>query len=260
MARTIQRLEDVPKPTHAEWLKLGEEVDKSFLETLRSLSEEEWAAPTECSPWTVKDMMAHILGWAEATMSPRELTRQTIAGFKTKGAHGGVWLDATNQSQIDTRAPMSIDEVIARFVEITPGYHKTRTRYGLMTGLFPMKEPFSGTWVPMRFLFDTIFVRDHFMHHVDICTATGRMMPVGDAEIRIAHDAFREWSDKAKASVTLELSGPAGGTFTRGTGETSISGDAIDLCRVLAGRRCDKFEVDGDEEAAKRWLSVLAAF
>jgi hypothetical protein len=103
-------------------------------------------------------------------------------------------------------------------------------------------------------------VRDHFMHHLDICRAIGREVPVGDAERRVAHDAFREWGNKTKASVTLELTGPAGGTFVRGTGDTRIKGDALDLCRVLAGRRGDGLEIEGDREAATRWLGVLAAF
>jgi uncharacterized protein (TIGR03083 family) len=260
MVQTEIRLEDVPKPNHAEWISLGQEVDRSLIETLRSLGDDEWSMPTECPPWTVKDMVAHLIGWDAATISPKELMRQGTAGWKARPSHGGNWLDATNQFQVDVYASATPAEVLARFEKLTPSFHKVRSRYGLVTGIFPMKEPFSGTWVPVRFMFDTIFVRDHFMHHIDICTAIGRTMPVGDAERRIAHDAFREWGNKAGANVTLELSGPAGGTFVRGSGETRISGDAIDLCRVLAGRRCDAFEIDGDDAAAKRWLEVLAAF
>lgn len=260
MSQTAIRLDQVPKPNHAEWQTLGREIDSAFLTTLESLSAEEWNAPTECPPWTVKDMIAHVIGWEEATISPVSFTRQSVGGWKTRSSYGGVWLDATNQFQVDSMAAMSSAQVVARFKELMDSYHKVRGRFGLMTGIFPMKEPFSGTWVPVRFLFDTIFVRDHFMHHIDICTALGREMPVGDAERRVAHDAFREWSEKANASVTLELSGPAGGTFVRGAGETIIAGDAIDLCRVLAGRRCDSFQIDGDTDAAHRWLAVLAAF
>lgn len=260
MAQTTISLEGLKKPTHAEWLELGKAVDRSLLETLGSLTDEQWAAPTECPPWTVKDMVAHLIGWAEATVSPIELMRQTIGGFKTKKAHAGVWLDATNQFQIEGKSSLSNEQVLSRITEITPRYHKVRNAYGLVSAPFPMKEPFSGTWVPVRFLFDTIFVRDHFMHHIDICHAIGRPMPVNEAETRIAHDAFREWGDKADASVTLELSGPAGGTFTRGSGETRITGDAIDLCRVLAGRKCETFRIEGDREAAARWMRVVAAF
>lgn len=260
MAQTVIRLEELRKPSHAEWLELGKEIDRSLFETLGSLTDEAWSTPTECPPWTVKDVMAHLLGWAEAVVSPGQLARQASAGWKTRGSHAGNWLDATNQFQVDSRASASPAEIVSRFEELAPRFHKVRNRYGLVTGIFPMKEPFSGTWVPARFLFDTIFVRDHFMHHIDICTAVGRTMPVGDAEIRVAHDAFREWGDKAKASVTLDLSGPAGGTFVRGSGDTHISGGAIDMCRVLAGRRCDTFQIEGDAEAAKSWLEVVAVF
>ena len=260
MALTVTRLEELQKPTHREWLELGLQIDAGLVATLRSLTDEEWSTPTECHPWTVKDVVAHLIGWDEATVSPIELGRQAVAGWKTRKEHGNSWLDATNQYQVDSHSSASPAEVLARFEGLIPRYHKIRSRFGLTTGIFPMKEPFSGTWVPMRFMFDTIFVRDHFMHHLDICRALGREVPVGDAEKRVAHDAFREWSDKAKASVTLDLSGPAGGTFVRGSGETRIRGDALNLCRVLAGRRCDEFEIEGDKEAAGRWLEVLAAF
>lgn len=260
MSRTAIRLDHVPKPSHAEWQRLGREIDSGLVTTLDSLTDEEWHAPTECPPWTVKDVIAHVIGWEEATVSPRSLARQSIAGWKTRSSHGGMWLDATNQFQVDSMASLSPAKVVARFKGLANSYHKARGRFGLMTGIFPMKEPFSGTWVPVRFLFDTIFVRDHFMHHIDICTALGREVPLGDAERRVAHDAFREWGEKTNANVTLELSGPAGGTFVRGPGHTTIRGDAIDLCRVLAGRRCDNFQIEGDTAAAQQWLKVLAAF
>lgn len=254
------RLDEVPKPTHEEWFELGQQVDRSFLETLRSLSEEEWQTPTVCSPWTVKDVVAHLIGWNEAVLSPTRLMQQAGNGWRTRKDHAGNWLDSTNQFQVDSLATAPPDRVLARFAELTPRFHKVRRRYGRVTAPFPMKEPFSGTWVPLRFMFDTIFVRDHFMHHSDVCAATGRDLPVGDAEKRIAHDAFREWAKKAGASVTLDLTGPAGGTFVRGTGETRIRGDAIELCRVLAGRSSEALAIEGDMERAQGWLKVLAAF
>lgn len=260
MALTVTRLEDLTKPSHSEWRSLGQRIDASLLETLRSLTDDEWSTPTECVPWTVKDVIAHVIGWDEATLSPIELIRQARNGWRSRHAHGGNWVDAVNQFQVDSKASRSPSEITARFAELIPRYHPVRARYGLLTPMLPFKEPFSGTWVPLRFLFDTIYVRDHFMHHIDICTALGREVPVGETEKRVMHDVFREWGDKAGASVTLELAGPAGGTFVRGAGETQIAGDATDLCRVLAGRRCDTLEIQGDAPAAQRWLGVMAAF
>lgn len=254
------RLEDVRKPTHEEWSELGQQVDRSFIETLRSLSDDQWNAPTVCSPWTVKDMMAHLIGWNEAVLSPVSLVKQASAGWRTRKKHAGNWLDATNEFQVESLAAHSPKAVLARFEELTPRFHKVRKRYGLVTAPLPMKEPFSGTWVPVRFMFDTIFVRDHFMHHTDVCAAIGRDFPVGDAERRIAHDVFREWVKKTDASVTLDLTGAAGGTFVRGSGEIRIGGDAIELCRVLAGRPSDVLTIEGDTQQAQRWLDAHAAF
>ena len=63
MSQTVTRLEDVRKPTHSEWISLGRQIDDSLSATLRSLTDDEWSTPTECEPWTVKDAVAHLIGW-----------------------------------------------------------------------------------------------------------------------------------------------------------------------------------------------------
>jgi hypothetical protein len=37
-------------------------LSRELLAVLRSLPPEDWARPTVCSPWTVKDVAAHLLG------------------------------------------------------------------------------------------------------------------------------------------------------------------------------------------------------
>ena len=98
------------------------------------------------------------------------------------------------------------------------------------------------------------------MHRLDIHRAIGRKPELRPGEVRIAHDAIREWAGKARADATLELSGPAGGTFVSGTGATRITADALDLCRIAAGRRSEDVHVEGDDAAARRWFATLAVF
>ena len=119
---------------------------------------------------------------------------------------------------------------------------------------------FSGTWVTVRYAMTTIFARDHFMHHIDIHTATGRAFQPNEAEVRIVHDAVREWAEQTGADMSLELSGPAGGTFVRRSGATTITADAIGFCRLISGRHYDEVKVSGDEAAAQGWLAHNAVF
>ena len=53
---------------------------------------------------------------------------------------------------------------------------------------------------------------------------------------RIVADVVAEWARRHGKPFTLELTGPAGGTFTGSTGGTSLTCDAIEFCRTLSGR------------------------
>lgn len=260
MADTAILIETMRAPTHSEWADIARSVDDHILETLNDLSDDDWSKPTECEPWAVRDVVAHLVGWDEAIVSPREFARQTVHGYRTRKAHGGNPLDAQNQFQVDDRAALSPAELLEQLRTLTPKFHKAKRRFGTMGRAVPFKQNFTGTWVTLGYAMTTILGRDHFMHHIDICRATGRTFQPNAAEITIAHDALREWAEQAKADVTLELSGPAGGTLVRGSGTTTITADAIDLCRVIAGRDSDDVKVSGDEAAAQGWLAQRAVF
>ena len=45
-----------------------------------------------------------------------------------------------------------------------------------------------------------------------------------------------EWARRHGQPFTLELTGPAGGSFTAGTGGDALGFDAVEFCCLLAGR------------------------
>jgi hypothetical protein len=45
-----------------------------------------------------------------------------------------------------------------------------------------------------------------------------------------------DWATRHQQPFTLELTGPAGGTFTAGTGGEHLRIDAVEFCRTLSGR------------------------
>jgi hypothetical protein len=90
---------------------------------------------------------------------------------------------------------------------------------------------------PLGYLMGCIYTRDTWMHRIDLARATGRppaLTPEHDG--RIVADVVAEWARAHGRPYTLTLTGPAGGTFTRGTGGESIDMDAVEFCRVLSGR------------------------
>ena len=260
MAQTAIRIETLRAPTRSEWAGLALSVDNHLLETLTGLSDDDWDKPTECEPWAVRDLVAHLVGWDEAIVSPRELARQTVHGYRTRKAHGGNPLDAQNQFQVDDHSALSPIELLEQLRILTPKFHRARQRFASIGRAIPYKQNFSGTWVTLHYAMTTIIARDHFMHHIDIHTAIGRAFQPNQAEVRITHDAVREWAEQTEADATIELSGPAGGTFVRRSGTTTITADAIGFCRLISGRRYDEVRITGDEAAAQRWLAHNAVF
>ena len=49
-------------------------------------------------------------------------------------------------------------------------------------------------------------------------------------------DVVEEWADRHGRPHQLHLTGPAGGSFTRGHNGPELTLDAVDFCRVLSGR------------------------
>ena len=107
-----------------------------------------------------------------------------------------------------------------------------------------MWEPNLGE-ASVRYLMDTIYTRDVFMHRVDIARATNRPVPPADADADLVADVVRDWARRSGADVTLELLGPAGGTFVANSGAVRVVADAFEFCRLMSGRRGQVLHVEG---------------
>jgi hypothetical protein len=91
----------------------------------------------------------------------------------------------------------------------------------------------------LAYLQDVIYTRDAWMHRMDVCRAVG-LAP----ELDRAHDGaivrriVQEWADRHSQAYALELTGPAGGSFSgEGAGSRAeLELDAVDFCRAVSGR------------------------
>jgi hypothetical protein len=75
------------------------------------------------------------------------------------------------------------------------------------------------------------------MHRIDLTRATGRplrLTPEHDG--RMVADVVAEWADAHGQPYALELTGPAGGSWSRGTDGEAVTLDAVEFCRVVSGR------------------------
>jgi hypothetical protein len=75
------------------------------------------------------------------------------------------------------------------------------------------------------------------MHRTDVCRATGREPRLtADHDAVLVADVVAEWAARHGRPYRLRLTGPAGGSWSSGTGGEEIELDAVEFCRVLSGR------------------------
>jgi uncharacterized protein (TIGR03083 family) len=204
---------------------------------LGALDAKEWSCPTECPGWDVRAMAGHVLGMAEMAASIREGARQQKAAKK----RGGLAIDALTALQIEEHADLTTQQLTDRFRAVGSRAARARRRTpGLIRRLrMPDLQLVGGSleaWT-LGYLIDTILTRDPWMHRIDITRATRRSLnPTADHDGVLVADVVTEWAARHGKPCHVQLTGPAGGTWTFGVGGPTIEHDAIDFCRTLSGR------------------------
>jgi len=186
-----------------------------------ALQSEDWSLPTDCTVWDVRQLVAHIVGQTNLFSTPFEGARQMRAA--------------------EARQRLGPDELRAELHRVGPRGAKGRRRVPgfVRRRRLPGAEVVNG--VPEKwsigYLTDVILTRDPWMHRLDLARATGRA-PVltADHDGVIVADVVAEWARRHGQPYRLVLTGPAGGSWSSGTGGAEIVMDAADFCRVVSGR------------------------
>jgi uncharacterized protein (TIGR03083 family) len=209
-----------------------------FADLMASLSDAEWALPTDCTGWDVRKVALHILGSGDAQASVREFAHQFRKGKPlNKEIDSHHWVDGLNELQIRERDHLTNAEVAAQLAAVGP--KAVKGRWGTPLPMRHLPLPFGPPigWAPLKYLLDVGFTRDVWAHRIDVCVATGKdMHATADHDGRLVADIVAEWADIHGEPFELVLDGPAGGTFTRGVGGERVEIDAFEFVRVLSGR------------------------
>jgi uncharacterized protein (TIGR03083 family) len=232
-ARAITQLDhnQAMQVTNVEFARL--------LSAVRELDAEDWTRPTDCVGWNVRAVMLHLLGSAEANASLRETAHQMRNGKRLFQEIGGDhWVDGINELQIRERSTVTNEEIVNRYAAVIPKALSSRQRLPRLIRSLPlvdMGEPYGRRSV--GFLMDIVYTRDVWMHRVDIARATDRpLVLTPEHDGRIVADIVGEWARVYGHDFTLQLDGPAGGSYFAGAGSEPLRIDAIEFARVLSGR------------------------
>jgi uncharacterized protein (TIGR03083 family) len=219
------------------WSAASEEY-RRFVALLHELGPDDWSKRSDCARWDVRKVALHVLGATEANASPRELIHQFRRGLAlNKHIESHHWVDGINELQVRERDHLGPRQLIDRIEIAWP--KAVRGRRLAPPPLRWLPVPFGPPigWQPLTYLLKTGFTRDVWMHRVDIARATDK-----DLTLTPAHDGTLvagiviEWANTHGEAFVAQLQGPAGGRFVRGSAGEEISIDAIEFCRILAGR------------------------
>ncbi|MCU6480853.1 uncharacterized protein (TIGR03083 family) [Arthrobacter silviterrae] len=253
-------------------------VMKAVTGQLRALPAASWGAGTDCTGWTVRDMAAHLLGAQEDVMGVRATLRHRRQGHKRHPSLSP--LDAANQAQIDAHAELSPAALVqayeANFAKVS---HRVRTFPRVLAGI-PVDKSMAPGHSPLRlgYLYNVIYLRDAWMHAIDLARATG--VPRGTAGAdqlvveQIMRDVAVEWASGPAAAggiepasgpgLELELTGEISGSWHLGGAglQTRAAGVGLEFVRGLSGRTPDSGLacVAGDPRQVERLAALRILF
>ncbi len=229
----------IPYVEPAEAQQLAGEELRRLLALLDTIAEPEWANPTACTEWNVRDMVAHQAGAYASGTGYRELIHQYLAVLTL----GQLPEDAINKRQLADRAAKSPTQLIAE-LRATGARATANWAHG-----FRLLKPFGiphpiGGWLSLRHLMLVIHSRDTWIHRLDICRATGRpfvQTPEHDGRINalVVRDLAQQLSRQLGVrALVLDLAGIAGGKWKIGRGEPSatIQMETLDFNLYMSGR------------------------
>lgn len=225
----------------------------------------DWDRPTDCTEWRVRDMVAHLAGAAEEACRLPVMLRHLGGAVVDLRRGRGDLVDLLCAVQIRDRSHLSDTELAAdlrRWAAGAPGGRRRQPR-PLRRVVLPAFAGL-GRGARLAYLLDVVYVRDVWLHRVDLHRATGREMPLGAGEgevvAQVVRDLDRAWSGPA---LVLELTGRGGGRWQVGEGTpvATITEDAVALMRLLSGRsdECALATV-GDPSAADRLRAARVVF
>jgi uncharacterized protein (TIGR03083 family) len=235
---TIVRAHDVARTEHAHAVDLLRPEVEAMRALLGELSEQEWLMPTDCPRWSVRDVVAHVLGNAEVTLAPELMALRVHEGSMR---YPQLYrLDAMNEMAVDTWRDRPPAELFAEFtplwrqvIKMLPGLPED-VRAQTFDSRYPGAPP-----VPLGYVVDVILTRDMWMHRIDICQATGRSFTAHEHDRGVVEQVLRDLDDAwAGPPLVLELTGAVSGDWQIGadTPVATVQGDAVGVMRMLSGR------------------------
>ena len=237
MMATARPVQTIPPLTRPEAAHLARTENARAVGLVRELAPEDWSKPTDCPEWDARALVSHVLGGFEAFAGIPEFVHQMRAGRRAAGDRP--LIDGMTAVQVRDRARMGPEELVAGLERMGPRQARARARVPGPLRRLRSNQDVAGrveSW-PLAYLLDVVLTRDTWMHRVDLARATDRPLALTpEHDGRLVADVVADWARRHGQPFVLHLSGPAGATFTQGSGGDELTMDAVTFCRTLSGR------------------------
>jgi uncharacterized protein (TIGR03083 family) len=226
---------------HRTAMRLAADEYARFADAVAALDAADWAKPTDCTAWDVRQLVCHVVGMAELAGGVREGKRQSKIAGADAARKGIPFIDALTDLQVRERADWGPERAVSGARDVGPraARGRRRTPFFIRRRTLPVPQEVNGRqedWT-IGYMVDTILTRDPWMHRVDVATATGRPLDLTpEHDGAIVADVVDEWAERHGRPYSLTLTGPAGGSWSRGADGPRIEMDAVEFCRVISGR------------------------
>jgi uncharacterized protein (TIGR03083 family) len=188
-----------------------------FADLLRSLSEEEWDAPSRCAEWTVADVAGHVVG---------QLTDVTNLRLD------GIGSPEVTERQVRERRGRSSEQLLEELEASTAAVADLAAAFDdeAWTAAGPQ-----GDGTTLGFGVEALWF-DTFLHGDDIRSALGRPTVTGPSLAPSVSHLAQVLTDQGWPSATIRLDGLQEFTVNGGNGRV-IEGDPMTFILVASGRQ-----------------------
>lgn len=204
-------------------VELFPELHHHLITLLKSLSFEEWQQPTVCAPWTVKDLAAHLLDTDMRRLSFQRDRLPSLPPDRPLNSYEDIvaFINRLNQSRVEAAARISPPVLIQMLELVSPQ----------VSAFFQTLDPYAPARVPVAWAGDKISPNwfdlareftEKWLHQQQIRDALGRpglnerryLYPVLDTFLRGLPHAYRDATAVDGTSLTVTITGEAGGSWT----------------------------------------------
>jgi uncharacterized protein (TIGR03083 family) len=237
---SAMRAADLPATARAYAAEVALAQRTALVRQLEQLEPEQWLVVTECHPWRVRDIAAHIAG--ELVYARNPLAYLGLVATWLRRFRGRSFLDGTNEAALWARRDWTTAQLIDALgrdapLAVPPAWARPLPLAGVAQ--LPRDATFG-------YLTDIVLPRDCWMHRRDIARAVGtpEEPDASDSEVvaQVVRDLGRGWNGP---DAVLRLTGPGGGSWLLGaapgrdTSDVVAEIDATEFLRLLSGRRTD---------------------